>query len=322
MSASRLSLSRAPGRSGGIARRARSLGASLLVLLALGGSGVARAEVNALVLQTDFGVKDGAVAAMKGVAISVARELPVHDLTHEITPYDIWEAAYRLHQAASYWPAGTVFVSVVDPGVGTERAAVVLRTKTGHLFVSPDNGSLTLVAEQLGIDAVRRIDERLHRLPGSEKSHTFHGRDLFAFTGARLAAGVIPFEAVGPLQPPEVVRIPYTAARIVEGEIVGGIPALDPNFGNVWTNVPEALLDELGIRRGDSVRVTLRRGSVEVYRGTVPLVATFGDVPAGEPLLYVNSLLQVALGLNQASFAERYDVRAGSEWTVTLRKVR
>ena len=114
---------------------------------------------NALVLQTDFGLKDGAVSAMQGVAFGVDRELKMFDLTHEIPAYNIWEASYRLYQTATYWPAGTVFVSVVDPGVGTERPSVVLKTKSGHYFVSPDNGTLTLVAEHLGIEAVRKIDE-------------------------------------------------------------------------------------------------------------------------------------------------------------------
>ena len=146
-----------------------------------------------LVIQTDFGTRDGAVAAMKGVAVGIDARLPIYDLSHENTPYDIWEAAYRLRQTAPYWPTGTVFVSVVDPGVGTERKAIVLQTKSGHFFVSPDNGTLTLVAELLGVSAVREIDIKNHRLPGSERSATFHGRDLFAYTGARLASGAITF---------------------------------------------------------------------------------------------------------------------------------
>jgi hypothetical protein len=98
-----------------------------------------------LVLQSDFGVKDSAVASMKGVAVSVSRDLDIYDLTHEVPTYNIWEASLRLAQAAEYWPKGTVFVSVVDPGVGTQRKSVVLETKSGHYFVSPDNGSLTAV---------------------------------------------------------------------------------------------------------------------------------------------------------------------------------
>ena len=101
---------------------------------------------NALVLQTDFGLKDGAVSAMKGVSFAVDSNIKLFDLTHEIPAYDIWEAAYRLHQTAPYWPQGTVFVSVVDPGVGTERKSIVAKSKNGQYFVTPDNGTLTLIA--------------------------------------------------------------------------------------------------------------------------------------------------------------------------------
>ena len=160
-----------------------------------------------LVIQTDFGTKDGAVAAMKGVAVSVSPTLAIYDLSHENTPFDVWEAAYRLKQTAEFWPAGTVFVSVVDPGVGTARKSVVLQTKTGHFFVSPDNGTLTLVAAELGIAAVREIDETKHRRKGSENSYTFHGRDVYAYTGAQLAAGVSRFEDIGPLLAPKVVEL-------------------------------------------------------------------------------------------------------------------
>src|SRR5215217_2093429 len=127
------------------------------------------AAEHALVLQTDFGLKDGAVAAMRGVAVGVSPRIAIHDLSHENTPFNIWEAAYRLKQAAPYWPEGTVFVSVVDPGVGTERKSIVLKTKSGHIFVGPDNGSFTLIAEELGIAAVRQIDETKNRRRGSEK---------------------------------------------------------------------------------------------------------------------------------------------------------
>ncbi|WP_254094142.1 SAM hydrolase/SAM-dependent halogenase family protein [Dawidia soli] len=169
----------------------------------------ARAQNQALVFQSDFGLKDAAVAEMKGVAFSVSPDLKMFDITHEIPAYNIWEGAYRLYQAAPYWPAGTVFVSIVDPGVGSERKSVVLKTKSGHYFVTPDNGTLTLVAKQLGIQEIRQIDETRNRLKGSGKSYTFHGRDVYTYTGARLAAGAIAFEQVGPALPAQVVRLDY-----------------------------------------------------------------------------------------------------------------
>ncbi len=213
-------------------------------------SGIAAAN-EALVIQTDFGLKDGAVSAMKGVAFGVDRTLPLYDLTHEIPAYNIWEASYRLYQTLQYWPKGTVFVSVVDPGVGTDRHSVVLKTKSGHYIVTPDNGTLTLVAEHFGIDTVRQIDEKLNRLKGSEKSYTFHGRDVYAYTGARLASGAISYEQVGPLLPAEVVKIPYQpAVAEKDGTLKGTIPILDVQYGNVWTNIDDALLTKAGINKG------------------------------------------------------------------------
>ena len=167
----------------------------------------ASGQKRALVFLTDFGVKDGAVSSMKGVAFKVDSGLAMFDVTHEIPVFNTWEAAYRLDQVASYWPEGTVFVCVVDPGVGTDQKSIVLETASGHFFVSPDNGTLTLVAEHLGIGEVREIDKRVNRLQGSELSHTFHGRDVYAYTGARLAAGLIDFSGVGPKLPARVVSI-------------------------------------------------------------------------------------------------------------------
>ena len=128
------------------------------------------AQNKIVVFQSDFGLKDGAVSAMKGVAMGVSTDLKLFDLTHEIPAYNIWEAAYRLEQTVRYWPAGTVFVSVVDPGVGTARKSVVLKTKSGHFIVTPDNGTLTLIAESLGIDEIREIDEAVNRRKDSQKS--------------------------------------------------------------------------------------------------------------------------------------------------------
>src|SRR5437762_10205405 len=199
----------------------------------------------AIVFQTDYGMKDGAVSAIKGVAYGVDHELKLYDLTHEIPPYNVWEASYRLYQSAPFWPEGTVFVSVVDPGVGTARKSVVLKTKSGHLFVSPDNGTLTLVAEELGIAAVREIDEARHRRHGSERSYTFHGRDIFAFVGARLAAGVVQFDDVGPLLEARVVMLAYERPRREGAALVGTIPYLDFQYGNVWTNLDESLFQQL-----------------------------------------------------------------------------
>lgn len=296
---------------------ARPAAAGLLLLLALGSPSNAAAQ-RALLIQTDFGLAEGSIAEMKGVAFSVDRSLRVFDLTHLIPPYDVWEAAVRLHQTAPYWPAGTVFVSIVDPGVGTDRKAVVVLSKTGHLFVGPDNGTFTFIAEKLGIEAVRQIDETAHRLPGSDRSHTFHGRDIFAYTGAKLAAGLIDFTGVGRELGAEVVELPHLAPAIKGRSVVGTVVTLDQPFGNVWTNIRSGLLDSLGVVEGDTLGVAIRQGEVLRFQGRLPFVKSFGAVRAGQPLAYLNSLLDLAFALNLQSFAARYRIGRGPGWRVEV----
>lgn len=276
---------------------------------------------SALVLQTDFGTKDGAVAAMKGVAVGVSPRLAIYDLSHQNTPYDIWEGAYRLKQTVPYWPAGTVFVSVIDPGVGTARKSVALRTKSGHYFVGPDNGTWTLIAEDLGVEEMREIDETRHRRAGSEKSYTFHGRDVYAYVGAELAAGKVALADIGTLLPAGVVALAYERAREENGVLVGTIPVLDFQYGNVWTNLDEGLFAKLAPKFGERFRVTISHAGREIYTGVMPYAHTFGDVPEGEPLLYLNSLLNVSLALNMGNFAAKHGVASGAAWSVRVERV-
>jgi S-adenosylmethionine hydrolase len=279
---------------------------------------VSFAQNKIVVFQTDFGLKDGAVSAMKGVAMNVDSSLKLFDVTHEIPAYNIWEAAYRLEQTVPYWPAGTVFVSVVDPGVGTNRKSVVLKTTTGHFIVTPDNGTLTLVAQSLGIAAIRTIDEVANRRKGSEKSYTFHGRDVYAYTAARLAAGVITYEQVGALLPNEVVAIPYQKATVVNNKIKGTISILDIQYGNVWTNITADLFKQLNIAVGDKFNITIYNKAKKIYQGTMPYATTFGTVPIGKPLLYLNSLMQVSFALNMDNFSAVNKVYSGNDWTVEI----
>jgi hypothetical protein len=272
-----------------------------------------------LVLLTDFGTQDGAVSAMKGVASSVSQDLLISDLSHD-NP-DIFTGAYRLYQAEEFWPQGTVFVAVIDPGVGTERLSVVLKTRTGRYFVAPNNGLLTLVAERDGIDELRQIDEKVNRRPGSEQSHTFHGRDVFGYTGARLAAGVISFQQVGPkLAASALVSIAYRKPERVGDTVTGIIPVLDIQFGNVWTNIPKDLFDQLHVQLGQPVRVRISHHGEPVADTVAPYQRTFGEVPAGQPLVYINSLLNVAVALNQGNFAAAHKVESGVDWLVEVSK--
>ena len=275
-------------------------------------------QQNIVVFQSDFGLKDGAVSAMKGVSMSVSDKLKLFDLTHEIPAYNIWEAAYRLEQTVPYWPSGTVFVSVVDPGVGTERKSVVLKTKTGHFIVTPDNGTLTLIAQSLGIEAIREIDEVINRRKNSEKSYTFHGRDVYAYTAARLAAGAVTFEQIGNKLPDEVVSIPYQQAIIEGQKIKGTISILDVQYGNIWTNISGDLFKQLNPVYGDYISVTVFHNKFKVYEGRMKYAQTFGAVAKGKPLAYLNSLLQFSFALNQGSFAETFHIQSGNNWTVEV----
>jgi hypothetical protein len=300
-------------------RRQAALIAVIIALIAVVAFAIGRGqEKSALVYMTDFGLKDGAVSTMKGVASGVDPELRMYDLTHEIPNYNVWEGAYRLMQTSPYWPSGTVFVCVVDPGVGTERGSIVMKTESGHYFVSPDNGLLTLVADEMGIREVREIDERVNRLPGSEGSHTFYGRDVYSYTGARLASRKISFEEVGPVLKEDIVRIPYQKPEIRGSTLLGNIPVLDVRYGNVWTNIDKKTFEALDASVGEYLMVRIFRNEDLVYEGKMPYENTFGDVSEGRPLVYLNELMNVSFALYMDSFSERYGIGSGPEWSVEI----
>lgn len=274
-----------------------------------------------LVFQSDFGLVDGAVSAMKGVAYKVAPELIVSDVTHDITPYNVFEASYRLFQTVDYWPLGTVFVSVVDPGVGSSRKSVVAKTRKGQYIVTPNNGTLTHLNEFVGIEEIREIEERANRLKNSELSYTFHGRDVYAYTGARLASGTITYEEVGPkLDLSEVVSLELHGASRDGTSVTGQIDILDVRFGSLWTSIPYEMFQSLGFEFGDYVEVRIFNNKSLVYVNRIVYGRSFADVMVGMPILYMNSVNHMALAINQGSFAKAYNIGVGSPWTITFAK--
>ena len=274
-----------------------------------------------LVFQSDFGTVDGAVSAMYGVAYGVDPGLVISNLTHEITPYDIWEASYRLIQTVSYWPRGTVFVSVVDPGVGSTRRSIAVETNGGHYIITPDNGTLTHVKRMCGIRAARIIDESTNRLQGSGESYTFHGRDIYAFTGARLAAGVITFEQVGPaVEVDSVIELPVVDAKFEGDSVSGTIDVLDVRFGSLWTNIPRELFAKLGVPHGGRLEISIENETRMLYKNILAYAKSFADVCVGEPLVYVNSLDCMAVAINQGSFARAYNIGTGNKWKIHIRR--
>lgn len=277
---------------------------------------------DALVFQSDFGLVDGAVSAMYGVALEVDKDLRIFNLTHEITPYNIWEASYRLYQSVEYWPKGTVFVSVVDPGVGSSRKSVVAKTSQGQLIVTPDNGTLTHIHKNIGIVSIREIDESRHRRQNTEYSYTFHGRDVYANTGAKLASGKIAFEEVGPELPIEkILELPCGEVTVEEKSVTGCIDILDVRFGSLWTNVPREDFKKIGAKFGDKIEVTIYNNSMLVYQNYIMYGHSFADVRIGEQIIYVNSLYCMAVAINQGSFAKAYNIGTGTHWKIVFRKV-
>lgn len=275
-----------------------------------------------LVMQTDFGLDDGAVAAMLGVAYSVDSDLNISDLTHGIETYNIFEGSYRLIQTVQYWPKGTVFVSVVDPGVGTERNSIAIKLANGQYVVTPDNGTITHLARHIGIEEIRVIDETKNRLPHSEESHTFHGRDVYVYNAAKIASKEDYFYTLEKkLTEEEIVLIKLEEPFIDNDGVVNGvIDILDIRFGSIWTNISSKLLKKADIHPGDYLDIVIRNHGVKQYHNQILFGTSFSDVPKGEVIAYVNSLINFAVAINQNNFSEVYGVGTGRTWTIEIRK--
>jgi S-adenosylmethionine hydrolase len=205
-----------------------------------------------------------------------------------------------LGRTAQYYPSGAVFVAVVDPGVGTRRKSIILKTRRGQYFVLPDNGLVTEVAERDGVDGVREITNPHWMLTGSSSS-TFHGRDVFSPVAAHIARGD-DWTQAGPTLP-TYVRLEVPKAHVDPMGIRGMVVALDGPYGNLVTNVSGDAFRELGYGLGDSVRVQL--GSAAI---SVPFQRTFGEVAPGRALLFIDSRGMVSLAINQGNFALQYRV--------------
>lgn len=274
-----------------------------------------------IVLQTDFGLNWGAVASMYGVCKQVDPKLEIFDLSHTIDEFNTLAASSCLQYTIKYWPKGTVFVSVVDPGVGTDRRACVAKTSNGYYIVTPDNGTLTHIKAMYGIDEVREIDESINRYPGSEGVNVFHGRDIFAYCGARLASGIIGFEEVGPSYPvEEIVTAELEYGTVSEGLAEGSIDEALEKFGNISTNILNEDFKKTGIREGDMVHITIFHGEDRIFDGPVLYHRSFGFAEIGEPVLFNGLASFIALGLNQRSFAETYGIKGGDGWRIRIER--
>jgi len=248
-----------------------------------------------LVFMTDFGTANDAVAICKAVMLGIAPEVRIMDITHQVTPFSIEEGARFLAGVTPYYPSGTVFVSVIDPGVGTNRKAVVVKSKKGQYFVLPDNGLISPVIDRDGLDSAREITNTSWMI-GDAISSTFHGRDIFSPVGAHLAAGW-DYTLVG-AEVQQLVRLTPKTATVTDKGIEGEVIALDDPFGSLITDIPGDEFKNLGYKVGDRVTILLNKKPF-----TAPYTKTFMDVPVGDPLLYVDSRGRVGLALNERSFS-------------------
>ena len=256
-----------------------------------------------IVFMTDFGVLDDSVAICRGVMYGIMPDVRIVDLTHQVTPFSIFDGARYLFGATPYYPAGTVFVVVVDPTVGSSRKAIVAHSKKGQYFVLPDNGVITLVEQRDGIDAIHEITNTEWMI-GGKLSSTFHGRDIFSPVGAHLARGD-DWTKVGPEMPvKDLVWLDLKIATIDDQGLNASVIATDGPFGNLVTNVDGSDFLKLGYQRGQEVPVKVGDKDLKMK-----FVKTFSDVPVGDPLLYIDSRGHLGLAVNQKSFAETYGIK-------------
>jgi S-adenosylmethionine hydrolase len=241
------------------------------------------------------------------------------DITHNVPQFDTWSASHDLYQTIRFWPEGTVFVSVVDPGVGSNRQSVVAKTALNHYIVTPNNGTLTHVAKHIGITELRVIDETKFRRPGSEHIHIFHGRDVYAYTGAYLASGKARFEEIGNELPlASVVSHELIDPIISDRNLQGIIEIDDPHFGMVWTNIPSDALFRMGVNYGDTLNIEIKHEDVIKYFHAIPLAKSFAYVDKGDDLVYVNEMGNLAIATNLENFTQKRGIGFGSDWKVTI----
>ncbi len=253
-----------------------------------------------IVFMTDFGTANDAVAICKAVMLQIAPDARIMDITQQVTPFSIEEGARFLYGVTPYYPANTVFVVVVDPTVGTSRKAVIVKSKKGQYFVLPDNGLISPVADRDGIEGAREITNT-NWMIGDKISSTFHGRDIFSPTGAHLALGE-DWTQAGPVVDNLVKLQPKTATVAANG-ITGEVIGLDDPFGSLITDVQGSDFKNLGYAYGD--KVTLK---IDQKNYTFPFHKTFGDVPVGQPLVYIDSRGRVGIAVNQGDFSKVYKV--------------
>lgn len=268
-----------------------------------------------IALLTDFGEQDVYVGIMKGVISGIAPQAQMIDLTHAIPPGDISKAAFELYRAVSYFPSGTIFLVVVDPGVGTARRPVALSWPE-RICVGPDNGIFTYILATSGEPSAVELKSSAYRL--EEVSNTFHGRDIFAPAAAHLACGV-ELEELGP-PAKDLFRILLPRLELIEGPSVLGEILHADRFGNLITSIGvlrfegEDVLLEPWLPHCPPARLPVAGLRLRLPNGVyLSISSTYADVSAGEAVVYVGSLGLLEIAVNQARAVDVLPVTAGQE---------
>ena len=276
-----------------------------------------------IVWQTDFSLTWGAVCSMRGVVKQVDPELECYDITHDIEMFNVLAASREIMYVEPFWPKGTIFVSVVDPTVGTSRRACVAKLKDGNYVVTPDNGTLTHLYYNVGVEEVREIDTTINRYPTTKEVSVFHGRDIFAYTAARLASGIISYQQVGPTYPTEdivVADYQFVKAEVTDSNITGIVTSVNDYFGSILFNVLTADFNRVGYKHGDIVHLKITNNGKVYFEEDVPYEKSFGYVDLNRPVLYNSSSNYISVGLNQNNFRDHYHIKDGKDWIVTMSK--
>ncbi len=276
--------------------------------------------VNILCLLSDFGTNNRFTGIMKGVACTIDPQMKIYDITHDIEPYNIIEAAYLLADTIKYWPEGTVFSAVVDPGVGSHRKPVGIHTKNNRYIICPDNGLLTVVRDEVGIREIRDIIAGMNSLPGITKSSTFDGRDVFVYNAARLAAGKINFRDLGLLRKEPLLRFELPEPRAEVNQITGAITYVEKPFGNLSTNIKATLLNDRNWLHGKSYHVILNTGRKILMDEKIKYVKTFSDVKPGALLIYIDSEQRVGIARNKAPVKKDFRFDPNAKLTIVIKK--
>jgi S-adenosyl-L-methionine hydrolase (adenosine-forming) len=258
---------------------------------------------------TDFGLQDDFVGTCHGVMARIAPDVRVIDVTHGIEPQAVLQGAIVLRNTVPYLPAG-VHLAVVDPGVGSARRAVAVRTRDGRAFVGPDNGLLMLAADAAGTEAAHELLDQRYRL--TDVSHTFHARDIFAPAAAHLAAGVDIAELGPAVEVADLVRIDVPEPVIGRTQISTTVLVVD-RFGNIATNARREHVAGLGVEAGDRVEIRL---ALDRYYAV--LADTFGDAGPGELILYEDSYGLMTLAISRGDAAGLTGVAAGGEIRIAV----